>query len=143
MASKKKKKAKGKKYETAAHKQLKETIKHFNFKRLLAAFAVFAVVFVIYQIGIYFQFKPIIHIYSWLTFILVMLFFLLNRGFGKLSSSLSEENIPKNLSDEEKAAYISSEQIRIKYARAVLYLLTGLLVTLLIDSIYLLYIQWT
>ena len=142
MKSKKKKKASRKKHEIAAVSQLKSTVKRFNFKRLLNAALTFVVVFLIYQIGVFFEFKPIIHIYSWLCFLLVMAFFLLNRGFGKISAGLDEENLPKNLSEDEKAAYISAEKIRMKYKMGVLYLLTAVLITLFIDSIYLVYYQW-
>jgi len=142
MKSKKKKKQSKENYESTAKKQLKSALKRFNFKRLLNAFVTFIVVFLIYQVGIFFQFKPIIHIYSWLTFFLAMAFFILNRGFGKLSSKVNEENLPKDLSDEQKKAYLHAEKIRTKYKLIALYLLTAFLLTLFIDSIYLVYFQW-
>lgn len=141
-SKKKKKKPKATKQSTSAFLQLKNTVKRFDFKRLLALAATFIPVFILYQIGIFFTFKPIIHIYSWITFLLLIAFFILNRGFGKKPDPTSDENLPKDLNEEEKAAYVASEKLRLKYSRVVLLLLTSFLITLLIDSIYLVYFQW-
>ncbi len=108
--------------------------KPFPKKRAFTLLGITAVIFAAYQVMIALEFAAAVHIYWIGLAVLAMVYIAINRGtFRPISlSDLSDE-----LTNEEKNEIIRDQARRLKISRPLLYVIIGILFTLLFDTAYL------
>ncbi|MDD6799489.1 MAG: hypothetical protein PUE85_03590 [Firmicutes bacterium] len=136
--------SKSKKYrvkkKTGPADEIKAAFKKFNFRLAGKTALCFLAVFAVYQIGIYFEFKPMIHIYSIAVLILFVLYFILNRGLGKPAGIPDRASLPAEWSEEQKDDAVRIAEKTRKASKVILMLLVSFTLTLLLDMMWLFYI---
>lgn len=120
-------------------KELKKEAKKVNWKRVLTVFGVTVLIFAVYEVAMILEFGYMIHIYSILGGALALVYGILNRGFARFDPD--SVIFPEGFTDEQKRELIEKELARRGKARLLLIPLTGILITLAIDTVYLIYIM--
>lgn len=120
-----------------AGEEVRESVKRFNWKLALMVLAVFAAVFVIYEVGIYFEFKPIVHIYAWAILCMIVAYVILNKGLGKPKKPEAIEAEAAKLEENEREDFIRRENGKSRASVILLIFIFAFIVTYLIDLIYL------
>ena len=118
-------------------RQLRTALKKVNWRLVGITLLSFLAVYALYEIGVYREWKPIIHIYAWASLICAILFVFANGGIGKLRQVPDRKELPKEMPEEEKDRTIRREANLRLTARVALILLISLLLTLVFDTTYL------
>ncbi len=126
-------KHKKKKKKQAAVAEVKKK-KPFPVKRALILLGITAVIFTAYQVMIALEFTPAVHIYWIGLAVLAMVYIAINRGTFR---PLSEDDLSDELTREEKNAIIKKQEMRFERSRPLLYIIIGIIFTLLFDTAYL------
>lgn len=126
-------KHKKKKKKQAAVAETKKK-KQFPVKRALILLSITAVIFTAYQVMIALEFAPAVHIYWIGLAVLAMVYIAINRGTFR---PLSEDDLSDELTNEEKNEIINSQARRFEKSRPLLYIIIGIIFTLLFDTAYL------
>ena len=115
--------------------QLKEEAKKINLKLWLITFISVLCIFGVYQLCVYFAFKPIVHIYAVAAGILAVCFFVFNKGLS--NQKLTLDDLPSDWDEGRKEAFLKSR----RKAKLFLIPLIGILLTFAFDIIYLFYLD--
>ena len=108
--------------------------KPFPKKRALILLGVTMLIFTTYQVMIALEFAPAVHIY-WIGLgVISVAYIAVNRGAFK---PLSEDDLSDELTKEEKIERINTQAKRSERSRPLLYIIIGIIFTLLFDSVYL------
>ncbi|MBQ7779081.1 MAG: hypothetical protein IJ404_01170 [Clostridia bacterium] len=108
--------------------------KPFPVKRALILLFVTALIFIAYQIMIALEFAAAVHIYWIGLAVLAMVYIAVNRGTFR---PICPDDLSDELTSEEKNAIINEQAHRLKISRPILYVIIGILFTLLFDTAYL------
>lgn len=119
--------------------ELKKEAKRVNWKRVLTVFGVTVLIFALYELAVMLEFIYIVHIYAILGGVLALVYGILNRGFARFDPD--SVIFPKSYTEEQKKELIEKELIRRRKARLLLIPLIGILITLAIDTVYLIYLM--
>lgn len=106
-----------------------------KFNRLLLLALWFVSLFAVYEVGVHYEFKPVIHIYCAALCILAIAFVAVNRGTS-VKPPLPDE-LPDEWDHIKKQEYIDAAKARAEKAKLLLYPFLSILLTLLFDWIYL------
>ncbi len=112
---------------------------HSKKRTLLFLFLNFAIVFVVYQIFLYFEMLLGMILYLAAAAALSVAYYVINRGFGKPITD--PDTLPAAWSPVEKSDYIAEVTARHEKARKILLWLAPVILTLLIDMTNLFLIQ--
>ena len=108
--------------------------KPFPKKRVFALIGITALIFTAYQVMIAIEFAPAVHIY-WIGLgVIAMVYIAVNRGSFR---PLTYDDLSDELTKEEKDAVINSQAARFEKSRPLLYVIIGIIFTLLFDTAYL------
>ncbi|MBR6682421.1 MAG: hypothetical protein IKL40_05510 [Clostridia bacterium] len=126
-------------------RQQEEQEKKFNWRLLWMLVLCFAVVFGIYQLMLKLAVwlnEPVIQeitlsVYSGALTVLLVIFIIMNKGISK--DIPTKEVLPDEWDDEKKESFIESYVTGKQKARKLLLIIIPLIVTILIDMIYLFY----
>ena len=126
-------------------RQNEEQTKRFNWRLFCMLLVCFAVIFGLYQLLLHLAVwlnEPMIQeatliIYSGALTVLFVIFVILNKGISK--DIPTKEVLPDTWEDEKKEKFIESYVIGKQKARKLLLFIIPLVLTLLIDMIYLFY----
>ena len=125
-------KHKKKKKKQAAVTEVKK--KPFPKKRVFALIGITALIFTAYQVMIALEFAPAVHIY-WIGLgVIAMVYIAVNRGSFR---PLTYDDLSDELTKEEKDAVINAQAARFEKSRPLLYVIIGIIFTLLFDTAYL------
>lgn len=108
--------------------------KKFPVKRALILLFVTALIFIAYQIMIALEFAAAVHIYWIGLAVFAMVYIAINRGTFR---PISQDDLSDELTNEEKNEIINEQARRLKISRPILYIIIGILFTLLFDTAYL------
>lgn len=133
----KKKKFKVKRHELAAENSLRKNLGRFNWALLGKLALSFAIIFGIFQLAIQFEFGAIYPIYFGLFVVVFALFGYFNHGFSKEIPTRDELIIP----EEQKDAFLEKVVRDRKIAKKLLIILIPLILTIIIDIIYIFYLD--
>lgn len=109
----------------------------FNFLLLGKLALSFVVIFGIYQAGCMYEFKPIVPIYLGALTVLITAYLILNRGIDR--DTPTPEMLPDDWDDQRKLKFIESDRVGKRRAKRLLIFIIPMILTLLIDIIYLYY----
>lgn len=110
-----------------------ENNKKPNYKKLLTLLLTFVVATVIYQLAIYYCLEWMVHVYYIGAGVLAVLYIVINRGMLKKPE---KSDLPDSMTDAEKDAFISEAADRRKRSEFILYLLFALILSIVIDLMY-------
>ncbi len=131
------------KYRIKRKRSPKEELRHqarrINWRLWTVTLLSVAAIFSVYQVAVYFRFKYILHIYCILAGVLMILYFLTNRGFS--GHKVTYESLPEDWDKERKDAFLNSIEARHRRAKKLLIPIIGILSTLAFDIVYLFYIE--
>lgn len=105
--------------------------------RLLLLILSVIVFFTLYEVCVAYNIGIIVHIYGILLALLLLAYGVLNRGFSRHIPESDE--LPPEMSDQEKEEYISTQKKRNKTAKALLIPIISILLTFAFDLIYILF----
>lgn len=108
--------------------------KPFSWKRFFLLLGILIPVFSFYQIGVYFGWPWLIHVYSITAGVLAVLYVIANRGVFTVPRP---EELSDVLTPAEKAEIIAEVTRRKKRSMVLLYALIPILITLTYDVVYL------
>ncbi len=111
---------------------MKET-RPFPIKKAIILLAVTAALFVIYQVMIALEIMAVVHVYWIGLCVLAMVYIAINRGVFRPSR---REELPNEWSNEEKDSVIAEQKRRLKLSRPILYVIVGIMLTLIFDTAY-------
>ena len=108
--------------------------KPFPKKRALTLLGITALIFTAYQVMIALEFSAAVYIY-WIGLALVaMAYIAVNRGSFR---PLTHDDLSDELTKDEKDEIIRAQASRFEKSRPLLYVIIGIIFTLLFDSVYL------
>ncbi len=107
--------------------------KPFPKKRAFALLGITAVIFIIYQVMIALEFTAAIHIYAIGLGLLAMAYIAINRGSFR---PLTYDDLSDELTKAEKDEIIAQQARRFERSRPILYVIIGIIFTLLFDTAY-------
>lgn len=111
-----------------------KTKKPFPKKRALTLLGITALIFAAYQVMIALEFAAAVHIY-WIGLALVaMIYIAINRGSFR---PLTYDDLSDELTKDEKDGIINAQASRFEKSRPLLYVIIGIIFTLLFDTVYL------
>lgn len=126
-----------KKHELAAQHDLKTALGKFNWKLLLRLAVSFIVIFSVFLVAVKFEFGAIYYIYIAATLVCAVCFAVFSHGcVGKIPE---REDLSDTLTDAQKDEWLAKIRRDRSKSRFFLMLLIPLLLTFMIDSIYLSY----
>ncbi len=115
--------------------ELRKEAKKVNWRLWLITFISVVCIFGVYQLCVYLNFRPIVHIYAIAVCLLAIAFCVLNKGFSNRKLTLND--LPKEWDDGKKAAFLENR----RRARYLLIPIIGILLTFAFDIIYLYYLD--
>ncbi len=108
--------------------------KPFPKKRAFALFGITALIFTIYQVMIALEFEAAVHIY-WIGLgVIAVVYVAINRGAFR---PLTRDDLSDDLTENEKDEIIRMQARRFEKSRPLLYIIIGIIFTLLFDTAYL------
>ncbi|MBQ4575873.1 MAG: hypothetical protein IJA85_11875 [Clostridia bacterium] len=113
--------------------------KKIDWKKRGIMLCIFLAVFVIYYTACRFNFYPILPIYLTIITALAVAFIILNRGLERALPT--PDDLPDDMSPEEKHDYIALATKRKGQARMVLVVLIPFILTIFIDMVILTYVE--
>ncbi len=108
--------------------------KPFPKKRAWTLLGITALIFTAYQVMIALEFAAAVHIYWIGLAVIAMAYIAINRGSFR---PLSEDDLSDELTKEEKIEIINAQARRFEKSRPLLYIIIGIIFTLLFDTAYL------
>lgn len=112
----------------------KKTKKPFPIKKAVKLVGITAAAFTVYQLMLKLEHLWIVHVY-WITLaLLAMAYIAINRGCFTIAT---EDMLPEEWSLDEKRSFIAKQVERRKKSEFLLYLLLGIMLTLIFDTVYL------
>ena len=108
--------------------------KPFPKKRALILLGITALIFIAYQVMIALEFAPAIHIYWIGLCAIAMAYIAINRGSFR---PLTYDDLSDELTEYEKDKIINAQARRFEKSRPLLYVIIGIIFTLLFDTAYL------
>ena len=108
--------------------------KPFPKKRLFTLISITALIFTAYQVMIALEFTAAVHIY-WIGLgVLAVIYIAVNRGSFK---PITYDDLSDELTKDEKDEIIRLQSRRLEKSRPILYVILGIIFTLLFDTAYL------
>lgn len=128
-----------KKYKRKQTPTLRSEVKKLNWRKIGTLALSFVIIYVIYRVACEFNFYPILPVYLGIITVLIVAFLILNRGFDRQSPT--PDMLPDTMTPVEKDAYIEVDKRHKAWARKLLYLLIPFILTIMLDMIWLAYID--
>ncbi len=116
-----------------APSELKSAFKRMNWKLVGQLAACFAVIFIVYQVFVYYRIPFIIHAYAIILLALLIAYVTLARGFS--CKPFDESLFPGDWDAERRAAYLAGDEKRKKTAKKLLLFIIPIILTFMIDMI--------
>ena len=107
--------------------------KRLPWKKVLLLALSFAVIFGFYQVGIYFCWEWIVHLYCIAAGVLAVAYVIINRGIFTLPE---RDSLPDGWDEERKDIFIEDQKKRRRISSVLLYIAIPVIMTIVIDMMY-------
>lgn len=114
--------------------------KKFNFKLLLILLFNTVIIFTIYRVGVYFEFKPMLWIYFGATLALSLGYIIYNRGLSR--RNITHDMLPESWSAVQKQQFLDEDKKWKDKSKWMLTLLFPFIITFMFEVIDLFFIDY-
>lgn len=124
---------------TRTQSQLRSAVRKVNWKKLGIVFGSTLLSVAVFETCMNFRLTFVMYLYYGVTVAVLAAFLILNRGFSR--ETLTEADFPSDMDPVKRGALIDRDKRWKAVAGKLLYVLAPLLLTLLLDTVYLFYID--